>query len=123
MQSIGIDSVDIIRFIEWAQFPHKKLARIYTTYEIDYCFSNSAKTAERLAVRFAAKEAAYKALVSLTEQPLSFLKVCKACSTESRPLGQPTVTVDWQELNIKPYTVHASFTHTSSVATAVITLT
>ncbi len=120
--SIGIDSVDIIRFTQWTEYSYKKLSRIYSQQEIDYCFSDKAKTAERLAVRFAAKEAVFKALTSLTQTPLSFLAVCKACSTENNTLGQPIMHVDWQALDLMQQTIHISFTHTSSVATAVALL-
>ncbi|MCJ7509240.1 MAG: holo-ACP synthase [candidate division Zixibacteria bacterium] len=63
--SIGVDITDISRF---AKLNPKKdrlfLSRIYTSAEIQYCFSK-AKPAQHLAARFAGKEAIVKALKGL----------------------------------------------------------
>lgn len=62
---IGIDSVDIARFEQWHTYSHKKLLRVFSPAEIAYSLENPTKSAERFAVRFAAKEALFKALTPL----------------------------------------------------------
>ena len=59
---IGIDSVEIKRFEPWTSYSKNRLARIFSEHEITYSLSNPKKAAERLAARFAAKEAFFKAL-------------------------------------------------------------
>lgn len=57
---IGADLVEVERIKSFAQKPNS-LARIFTPEEIAYCLSRKNKY-EHLAVRFAAKEAVFKAL-------------------------------------------------------------
>jgi holo-[acyl-carrier protein] synthase len=60
---VGIDLVSVSRIAESIkQFGERFLRRVFTTDEIAYAVSAPARTAERLAARFAAKEAAIKAL-------------------------------------------------------------
>jgi holo-[acyl-carrier protein] synthase len=60
---VGIDMVSISRITESLErFGQKFLQRIYTAEEIAYATSAPALAAGRLAARFAAKEAALKAL-------------------------------------------------------------
>ena len=59
----GIDLVRVSRIAEsLAQFGERFLRRVFTDGEIAYATAAPALTAERLAARFAAKEAAMKAL-------------------------------------------------------------
>ena len=63
MIKVGIDLVRVSRVAEsLEQFGERFLRRIYTEGEIAYATAAPALTAERLAVRFAAKEATLKAL-------------------------------------------------------------
>jgi holo-[acyl-carrier protein] synthase len=60
---VGIDLVMVSRVeASLARFGERFLRRIFTDTEIAYATSSPAQTAERLAARFAAKEAAIKAL-------------------------------------------------------------
>jgi holo-[acyl-carrier protein] synthase len=60
---VGIDLVQISRIVESMQtFGERFLCRVFTEDEIRYAKSSPACTGERLAARFAAKEAARKAL-------------------------------------------------------------
>lgn len=60
---VGIDLVQISRVAESLQrFGERFLRRVYTDGEIDYACSAPASVGERLAARFAAKEATKKAL-------------------------------------------------------------
>jgi holo-[acyl-carrier protein] synthase len=63
MLRVGIDLVRISRVAESLdRFGERYLRRVYTPGEIEYARASPAHTAERLAARFAAKEAAIKAL-------------------------------------------------------------
>ena len=60
---LGNDICEIARIEEvFNKYGDKFLERTYTALERDYCLSNHRLTAERLAVRFAVKEAVSKAL-------------------------------------------------------------
>ncbi len=71
--AIGHDIVEINRFAHWHTYSLKKLSKVFNQSEIDYCLQHPAYTAQRFAVRFAAKEAAYKALCSA--QALSLIHI------------------------------------------------
>lgn len=59
----GIDIVDVARFRRAVErHGDRLLRRLFTEGEISYCTSSEPHQAARLAVRFAAKEAALKAL-------------------------------------------------------------
>ena len=63
MTSVGIDLVRVSRVAEsLAQFGERFLQRVFTDGEVAYARSAPSLMAERLAARFAAKEAAVKAL-------------------------------------------------------------
>lgn len=59
--AVGIDLVQVPRFTRAVQRWPALLHRMFTDAEIDTCMSSSNRH-ERLAARFAAKEAAFKAL-------------------------------------------------------------
>ncbi|MEO0854009.1 MAG: holo-ACP synthase [Cyanobacteria bacterium J06648_11] len=60
---LGTDVAYIPRFDEgWQRFGDRFLTKIYTAVERDYCLRSPAHTVSRLAGRWAAKEAAAKAL-------------------------------------------------------------
>ncbi len=120
MISVGIDAVEIERFKDWHTYSVKKLHRLFTEKEIAYCISIPEKAAERFAVRFAAKEAFYKALSSLHETPLSFLKVCKYTEVQKKLHGAAFLSVDWKALRLAPYALSCSLSHTNTTALAVV---
>lgn len=126
---IGIDAVEIERFQTWKQFSKKQLERIFTLKEISYAFENKNKTAERLAVRFAAREAFYKAFSYFDpEHTFAFLTLCKNVSILNENRRAPKLAVNWnyvkkhskKELNNIDTLI--SLTHTKTVATAYIIL-
>lgn len=86
---IGVDITDIKRIEDsLAQFGERFRNRVFTAGEIAYCeqFANPAAKAERYAVRFAAKEAARKALGAATPlKSLSWHEVEIISSTEGAP--------------------------------------
>jgi len=120
---IGIDAIDINRFSDWHNYPQKKLLRVFTPEEIVYCLTVPAKTAERFAARFAAKEAFYKAFSSTEPQHnVPFLTLCKAIRIHSSGSGKPELRVAWQILNTTPLKSFISLTHTPTTATAIVIL-
>ena len=114
---IGIDLVEIERFQKWHLKTHTQLSKIFSEQEISYCLQNSHKSAERFAVRFAVKEATYKALCSLLVVNKPFLTVCTALEYHNYH-----ITVKWEKLEIRaqPISVSVSHTHTTAVAVVII---
>jgi len=126
---IGIDAVDIKRFIAWQHYSPQKLSRILSGEEIDYSFAHPKKTAERLAVRFAAREALYKALHhQCIKQQIPLLLLCKKVRVVHNHFGLPEWIIDWPALKaylaIEPSTIliHLSLTHTNEMAIASVML-
>ncbi|MFA6534776.1 MAG: 4'-phosphopantetheinyl transferase superfamily protein [Candidatus Babeliales bacterium] len=99
---IGVDIVQVSRFKFWVNYPAQQLAHVFSQPEIEYIFSGSQElTMQRMASRFAAKEAFYKALSNTltrfkkTEETISFLSSCKAVWVMSGPWEVPQLVVDW----------------------------
>jgi phosphopantetheine--protein transferase-like protein len=126
IQAIGIDAVDIERFSQWHTKSLTSLRRIFSEAEIAYALENSVKSAERFAVRFAAKEAFLKAVQQLFPTHIfSLLKILKYCSVEKTTTGQPYLIIDWHQLlgHDMPTISHSvSLTHTHTTAFAVVLL-
>jgi holo-[acyl-carrier protein] synthase len=120
----GIDSVEINRFNLWHTFSYKQLQRIFSDEEITYCLQQPNKSAERFAVRFAAREAFYKALcIACPTLSLPFLTLCKN-SIITKNNGRPIffykkIATIFGSSTIK---IHISMTHTKTLATAYIIL-
>ena len=121
---VGIDLVEIDRFEPWLQFSDTKLKRVFLPSEIAYIKANPSKATERLAARFAAKEAFYKALCQLNpKKRIPFLTLCRQVSVISN--GPPQLIIDWSNLlpnNYQPKNLqtHISITHTRTIATALV---
>lgn len=126
---VGIDSIEIERFKKWQEDADTTLERIFSPQEIEYCLSIPAKSAERFAVRFAAREAFYKALcMMLPEACIPFLTACKNVRIEETK-GAPILHVDWHPLlnpisgaDIAMGTIKSflSLTHNKTIATALV---
>lgn len=120
---IGIDTVDVKRFVHWHTYAPSTLRRIFSQEEIDYCLSNLTKSAERFAVRFAAREAFFKAVSSAYPTlKIPFLTLCKNVSITKDFNKGPKLQVNWKKfvLNNKSVNILVSFTHTKATATAFI---
>jgi len=121
---IGIDSVEVHRFAQWPNFSHKKLSRIFSNEEIEYCLQQQNKSAERFAARFAAREAFFKAFSSaFPEISIPFLTLCKhSCVIKQN--NRPLLIFNWQCIptislsDASSCAFHLSLTHTDSTATA-----
>jgi len=125
---IGIDSVEINRFINWYAYEHKTLSRIFSDEEIKYCLQNKNLSAQRFAVRFAAREALFKALCQYDQgNTIPLLTLCKATKI-IQPKKAPELFVDWSIL--QPYCIKKlqslqpllSMTHTNTTATSIVLL-
>lgn len=125
---IGIDAVEIERFVSWTARSHKQLQRIFSPEEITYCLQTPVKSAERFAARFAAREALYKAFgVWQSDHTVPFLTLCKAVTIGHNHRGAPPLSINWQlierylQKTPRP-TALASHTHTKTTATACVML-
>jgi phosphopantetheinyl transferase (holo-ACP synthase) len=104
------------------------LRRLFFEKEIDYCLSSPTLSAQRFALRFAAREAFFKALnTQLGAQTPPFLTVCRHMRVELVPTGGRAIVADWQKLLPKgpqklPPSVLCTFTHTQTIATAIVML-
>jgi len=123
---IGIDSAEINRFAQWHSYSDAQLSRIFSAEEIAYCRANPLKSAERCAVRFAAREAFFKALsTALPDHHIPFLRLCKAVSIAKDLRGKPELVINWQSItqaNMQFCVAWISCTHTKTTATAMVLL-
>ena len=121
IKGIGIDSIEIERFKNWADRPYNELKKIFSDTEIAYCLKNKQKSAERFAARFAAKEAFYKALSqALPENDTPFLTICKNAYVYHKKNGTPHLLVHWENITETPCKSLISITHSNSTATAMV---
>ena len=115
----GIDVVEVRR-IETMLADHgpQFVARCFTEEERDYADSGSRRRAERYAVRFAGKEAVFKALGTGWRSGISWQDV----EFKRDPLGKPIVKLRGRcaelasELGIVQW--HVSLSHSESIALA-----
>lgn len=124
---VGIDSIEIERFSHWHTYSAKALQKVFAESEIIYCLENKIKSAERFAVRFAAKEAFFKALSQANqEKTLRGLKVFKHITINKKTNGSPLLQVNWKHflpehaIWTESLETHVSLTHTRSMATAIV---
>ena len=114
---IGIDSVEITRFAHWHTYSQKQLLRVFGQSEIEYCLSLPIKSAERFAVRFAAREALFKAYSSWQpNHTIPFLTFCRAVTILKKD-NVPFAQISSLNLTSKS-SVLISLSHTATIATA-----
>jgi holo-[acyl-carrier protein] synthase len=118
----GIDITEVPRIADAIErYGERFLRRIYTENEISYCDSK-ANRIERYAARFAAKEAAMKALGTGWNHGVRWrdVEVCR------KPGGRPTMAFHGKaaEIFIKLGAVHSalSLSHTAEQAIAQVIL-
>lgn len=124
IRGIGLDLADIDRIERLlGRHPERARVRLFTVGERDYC-DRRAQPARHFAARFAAKEAAYKALAGTAE----------AChihwqdiEVSNEPLdGRPTLLLHGlaakraAELGVS--SIHVTLTHSDLVAAAMVVL-
>jgi len=121
---IGVDTIEIERFTSWHTYSQKKLQRIFSVEEIDYCLSQKNKSAERFAVRFAAREALYKALsYAYPHNNLPFLTLC-AHITIKKQDQRPHIVLRniTHGIDVDSLVIHLSWSHSHTHATAFVVL-
>jgi phosphopantetheine--protein transferase-like protein len=123
---VGIDSVQVKRFAQWSSISVMQLKKIFSEEEIVYCLKSPRLSAQRFAVRFAVREAFFKALCSMQQKsPLPFLKVCKAVTLLHSEYNVPVLHIHWtmlgeDDISASSLAVHCSLTHTKDDAQAYV---
>jgi holo-[acyl-carrier protein] synthase len=117
---IGTDVIEIARIAQSLdRFGDRFLHRVYTAREIAYCLRKR-NSAESLAARFAAKEAAAKALGTGISRGIGWLDL----EVVRQPSGKPTLHLSGraaahaQKLGVA--TISLSLTHSKDTALAVV---
>lgn len=125
---IGIDSVSVKRFGHWAKLNNSQLKKVFSEEEIIYCLKVPRLGPQRFAVRFAVREAFFKALCAMQKNACHpFLKVCKSVKLLHTDSNIPVIQVNWNVLitekeSSASLVVHCSLTHTDDIATAFVVL-
>jgi phosphopantetheine--protein transferase-like protein len=117
----GIDIIEIKRFIIWTSYEEKKLLRIFSPQELEDSKKQDKQNyiPEKLAVRFAAKEAFYKALSSLLIQqdfPLKKFYLIESCphiSVTKKIFDIPELNINWSFFEKKTSLLISSNSKTS----------
>lgn len=125
INGIGIDSTEINRFANWHSMPIAQLKRIFSPAEIEYSLESPPLSPQRFAVRFAAKEAFFKAWNSaLPTHYAPFLTFCRAVSLTHGAHNAPKLEIHYNLLPLINRTIHPliSLTHTQTTATAFVFL-
>jgi holo-[acyl-carrier protein] synthase len=120
--SIGIDIIEVARIREVLLRTPRFAERVFTTAERAYCDGRGAVSAQHYAARFAAKEAALKALQTGWRGGISWQDV-EVAAHES---GAPYLIFSGQALEIFQKTgasaTHLSISHTTQHAIAQVVL-
>jgi holo-[acyl-carrier protein] synthase len=120
--SIGIDIIEVARIREVLLRTPRFAERVFTRVERNYCDGRGVVSAQHYAARFAAKEAALKALQTGWRGGISWQDV----EVSSRENGAPYLIFTGQVLTIfrqfGATATHLSISHTSEHAIAQVVL-
>jgi holo-[acyl-carrier protein] synthase len=120
--SIGIDIIEVARIREVLLRTPRFLERVYTERERAYCDSRGVVSAQHYAARFAAKEAALKALQTGWRGGISWQDV----EVSARESGAPYLIFTGQVLEVfekfGATQTHLSMSHTTQHAIAQVIL-
>jgi holo-[acyl-carrier protein] synthase len=120
--SIGIDIIEVRRVRETIARTRRFAERVFTEAERAYCESRGAAAAQHYAARFAAKEAALKALQTGWSDGLSWQDVEVSAKDSGAPLilfhGRARELYEKSAAN----SAHLSIAHTSEHAIAEVVL-
>ena len=120
--SIGIDIIEVARIREVLLRTPRFLERVYTQRERAYCDSRGAVSAQHYAARFAAKEAALKALQTGWRGGISWQDV----EVSAHESGAPYLIFTGQVLEVfekfGATQTHLSMSHTTQHAIAQVIL-
>lgn len=116
----GTDIIEIERIKENIEnIGEKFLKRVFTDKEIEYCESKKAQKYQHYAGRFAAKEAAFKAISKILKDKYS---VCwKDFEVINNEQGRPYLTL-YNVDTIKIESIDVSISHCKLYATANVTV-
>lgn len=120
--SIGTDLAEVLRVGDaHTRFGDRFLKRVFTAGEIAYSLRKANKH-ERLAARFAAKEALMKAIGTGLTRGVSWQDI----EVVNLPSGKPTLRLTGQAAlhaeRLGTRHIHLSLTHTATMAMAVVIL-
>lgn len=120
--SIGIDIIEVARIREVLLRTPRFADRVFTAAERQYCDSRGVVAAQHYAARFAAKEAALKALQTGWRGGISWQDV----EVSSRESGAPYLIFRGEVLTVfekfRATATHLSMSHTSEHAIAQVIL-
>jgi holo-[acyl-carrier protein] synthase len=120
--SIGIDIIEVARIREVLLRTPRFTERVFTRAERDYCDSRGAVAAQHYAARFAAKEAALKALQTGWRGGISWRDV----EVSARDSGAPYLIFTGEVLTVfqkfNATAAHLTLSHTSEHAIAQVIL-
>jgi holo-[acyl-carrier protein] synthase len=120
--SIGIDIIEVRRVRETIERTPRFAERVFTVAERAYCESRGAVAAQHYAARFAAKEAALKALQTGWSGGIAWQDI----EVSAKESGAPLILFHGRALELYEQTgataVHLSIAHTSEHAVAQVVL-
>ncbi|HEX8138814.1 MAG TPA: holo-ACP synthase [Pyrinomonadaceae bacterium] len=120
--SIGIDIIEVARVREVLLRTPRFVERVYTAGERAYCESRGAVSAQHYAARFAAKEAALKALQTGWSGGIAWQDVEVAARASGAPILLFTGRVRELYEQTGATSAHLSMSHTSEHAIAQVIL-
>lgn len=115
----GVDIIEIERVKQSIEETEGRFCeRVYTQKEIEYCESKKAQKYQHYAARFAAKEAAFKAISQLLDSKFDIeWKDIEILNDEN---GRPYVNLLKKDINIDDIDISISHCKTYAVASVVI---
>ena len=131
---IGTDIVLIDRLVRWQSFSHERLHKIFAPSELLDCTEQGVLQPNKLATRFAAKEAFYKALcaalvrLDTPARGASCMAVGKQVTVCYAAWHVPQLVVNWQALDqlfaytLPPLQVDLSLAHERDHAVAFVVI-
>ena len=115
----GVDIIEIERIKQSIEETDGRFCeRVYTQKEIEYCESKKTQKYQHYAARFAAKEAAFKAISQLLDNKFDIeWKDIEILNDEN---GRPYVNLLKKEINIDDIDISISHCKTYAVASVVV---
>lgn len=120
--SVGIDMIEVSRIRETLARTPRFVERVFTPSERAYCDSKGAASAQHYAARFAAKEAALKALRTGWRGSISWQDIEISNDEKGAPLIEITGEARKVLESLNAAAVHLSLSHTTEHAIATVIL-